>query len=80
MNIAEAVKKRIEELCDERNLNFCKLDNISGVPYTTVKSIIYGQSKNPSIATIKMLCDGFEISITDFFDTDTFRNLEQEIK
>ena len=80
MNIAEAVKKRIEELCDERNLNFCKLANISGVPYTTVKSIIYGQSKNPSIATIKMLCDGFEISITDFFDTDTFRNLEQEIK
>ena len=80
MNIVEAVKKRIEELCDERNLNFCKLANISGVPYTTVKSIIYGQSKNPSIATIKMLCDGFEISITDFFDTDTFRNLEQEIK
>ena len=80
MNIAEAVKKRIEELCDERNLNFCKLANISGVPYTTVKSIIYGQIKNPSIATIKMLCDGFEISITDFFDTDTFRNLEQEIK
>ena len=37
MNIAEAVKKRIEELCDERNLNFCKLANISGVPYTTVK-------------------------------------------
>lgn len=80
MNITEATKLRLEELCNERKLNFSKLATISGVPYTTVKSIIYNQSKNPSITTIKKLCDGLEISITDFFDTETFRNLEQEIK
>lgn len=80
MTIVEATKQRIEELCNERGLNFCRLATISGVPYTTVKSIIYNQSKNPSITTIKKICDGLEISIADFFDTDTFRNLEQEIK
>ncbi|MBO5935426.1 MAG: helix-turn-helix domain-containing protein [Clostridia bacterium] len=80
MNITEAVKKRFDELCFQKDINYCRLASISGVPYTTVKSIFYNQSKNPGIATIKKLCDGLEISITEFFATDYFRNLEQEIE
>lgn len=80
MTIVEPTKLRIEELCNERGLNFCRLATNSGVPYTTIKSIVYNQSKNPSITTIKKICNGLDITITDFFDTDTFRNLEQEIK
>lgn len=80
MNITEAVKKRFDELCFQKDINYCRLASISGVPYTTVKSIFYNQSKNPGIATIKKLCDGLEISISDFFDTEYFRNLEQEIE
>lgn len=80
MNIAEAVKKRFDELCYEKGLNYCKLASISGVPYTTVKSIFYNSSKNPGIVTIKKLCDGLGITVTEFFDTDYFRNLEQEIR
>ncbi len=80
MGITEAVKKRFEELCFQKDLNFCKLATISGVPYTTVKSIFYGQSKNPGISTIKKLCDGLEITISEFFDTDYFKALEQEIE
>ena len=80
MNITEAVKKRFGELCYQRGINFCQLATLSGVPYTTVKSIFYGQSKNPGISTVKKLCDGLDITINDFFDTDYFRELEQEIK
>lgn len=80
MNIAEATKQRIMELCYERNITFCKLATISGIPYTTIKSIIYNQSKNPGVTTIKKICDGLDITITEFFDTETFRNLEQEIE
>ena len=80
MNITDAVKKRFEELCFKKDINFCKLASISGVPYTTVKSIFYNQSQNPGIATIKKLCDGLGITITEFFDTDYFRTLDQEIK
>ena len=80
MNITEAVKKRFEELCYQKGITFCKLASLSGVPYTTVKSMLYNQSKNPGIVTIKKLCDGIDISITEFFDTEYFKNLEQEIK
>ena len=80
LNMVEATKQRILELCYERNITPCKLATLSGIPYTTVKSIIYNQSRNPGVVTIKKLCDGLEISITEFFDTETFRNLEQEIE
>ena len=80
MNVTEAVRKRFDELCYEKGLNYCRLATISGVPYTTVKSIFCNQSQNSGISTIKKLCDGLEITVTDFFDTDYFRNLEQEIK
>lgn len=80
MNITEAVKKRFEELCYQKDINYCKLATLSGVPYTTVKSIFYNQSKNPSIATIKKLCDGLDVTITEFFNTKYFKNLDQEIK
>ena len=52
----------------------------SAVPPSTVKNILYGKSTNPGIVTIKMLCDGLGISLVDFFDTPTFRSLEQEIQ
>lgn len=80
MNITQAVKKRFEELCFEKDINYCRLASLSGVPYTTVKSIFYGQSNNPGISTIKKLCDGLDISVTDFFNTEYFKELEQEIK
>lgn len=80
MTITEAVKKRFEELCYQKNINFCKLASLSGVPYTTVKSIFYNQSKNPGISTIKKLCDGLDITITEFFNTEYFKSLEQEIR
>ena len=80
VSITQAVKRRFEQLCYERDMNYCQLASVSGVPYTTVKSIFYGQSQNPGISTIKKLCDGLGITITEFFDTEEFRKLEQEIQ
>lgn len=79
MNISQAVAFRILELCKERKITVNRLSTISAVTQSTVNDIVNNKSKNIGIATIKKLCDGFEISITDFFDTPYFRNLEQEI-
>lgn len=80
MNIKEAVEKRIIELCIERKIAVNALANISGVSPSTVYSILNEKSKNPGIVSIKKICDGFEISIREFFDSDLFDGLEQEIK
>lgn len=80
MKTREAVAQRILDLCKEKNITINALANISAVPPSTVKNIIYGVSNNPGIVTLKMICDGFEISLEDFFDSDLFRNLQQEIE
>ena len=80
MDTYNAVKKRILSLCDERGISVHKLAMESAVPPSTIKNILYGKSTNPGIVTIKMLCDGFGISVVEFFDTEEFRNLEQEIR
>lgn len=80
MNISQAVIKRIEGLCRELNLTINALSNISGVTQSTVNDIVSGTTYNAGIATIKKLCDGLGISVRDFFDSDLFSNLEQEIK
>ena len=80
MGIKEAVEKRIIELCNERNIAVNALANIAGVSPSTVYSMLNEKSKNPGVVSIKKLCDGLDISIRDFFDSDLFDGLEQEIK
>lgn len=79
MNISSEVANRIIELCDERKITINKLSTISGVTQSTVNDIVNKKAKNIGIITIKKLCDGLEITISDFFDTSNFRNLEQEM-
>lgn len=80
MSIYDLIVKRIYELCKEREITPNALSYMAGVSQSTIKSILNGESKNPGIVTLKKLCDGLEISIVDFFDTEDFRNLEQELK
>lgn len=80
MNIGEAVKERILELCRQRNISINKLSNMSGVTQSTVNNIVSGRNHSTTISTIKKLCDGMDITIEEFFNSDLFRNLEQEIQ
>lgn len=80
MGVYNVVVYRINELIKERNITPNGLSYLSGVSQSTIKSILNGESKNPGIVTIKKLCDGLEISIVDFFNTDDFAKLEQELK
>ncbi len=78
--ICHAVAARIKELCKQRGITINKLATISGVTQSTIDNIVKGNSKNPGIATIKMLCDGLSLPIIEFFNCETFTHLEQEIK
>lgn len=80
MSIGEAVHIRILELCDQRGMTVNKLAGVCGITQSTLSNIVGGRNRSTTIATIKKVCDGLEISIQEFFDADCFRDLEQEIK
>ena len=72
MTDAEAVAKRIKNLCKERGISINKLANLSGLTQSTVDSIIRGKSRNPRLATIKKICAGLGITASQFFDDPIF--------
>ena len=75
MDTRKQVSLRIQQLCAEHGYNINSLARKAGIP---LKNIIYGNSHNPGIITIKLLCDGLGISLYDFFDTDSFKDTELE--
>ena len=80
MNTKEAVAKRIIDLCNEKNIAVNTLANLSGVSPSTVYSMLNEKSQNPGIVSIKKLCDGLNITVREFFDSNIFDDIEQEIK
>ena len=80
MTIGQATAQRIYELCKSRNITVNSLSYICGMTQSTLNNIVNGGSQNPKLATIKKICDGLEITLSQFFDTNLFNDLEQEIK
>ena len=79
MDVKDVVVKRFIELCEERNMKINELANISGVTPSTAYSMMDESRRDVSIRTIKKFCDGLEITLGEFFSTEDFDNLEQEI-
>ena len=80
MNVKQATVVRFQELMSLRSIRPNELANLSGVTPSTVYSMLDERRKELSINTIKKLCDGLEITLGEFFSTELFDNLEQEIK
>ncbi len=80
MNAKDAVAKRFQKLCKERNMTLNELANLSGVTPSTLYSIMDERRRDISILTIKKFCDGLEMSLADFFHDVIFEELEPEIK
>lgn len=80
MNIGEATRQRILELCRDRGITVNKLSTLSGITQSTLNNIISGRNNSATVSTVKKICDGLEITVQDFFSGDIFLNLEQEIK
>ena len=80
MDSGTAIVNRILELCQERDISINRLGTISGVSQATINNITSKRNASTTVATIKKLCDGLEITLGEFFSTPEFDNLEQEIK
>ena len=80
MKTTEAVRNRILQPCQERNMTINRLATVSALPQSSIKNILYGKSQNPKLLTIKLICDGLDITLGQFFSTPEFDGLEQELE
>lgn len=79
MRLKTAMRRRILELCGQRNLCLCELERRTGIRHTTMCNVLNGRNHSTTLRTLQRLCEGLDITIPEFFDSDYFRDLEQEI-
>ncbi len=79
MRSKEAVQRRIEELLVINNLSLNALARVCGITQSTLNNIINGRNNSTTVSTVQKICDGLEMDLSTFFDSELFRNIEQEI-
>ena len=72
--------KRIQLLCQKQGISYYTLSYRSTVPMTTLMHILDGSTKNPGLFTIIKICNGFNMTVKDFFDAEEFIGIEDEVE
>ena len=78
MELNEAIIKRIEEICKERNSNICDIALSGGMSPSAIYDLIKGRTKCSKVITVKRFCEGAGITLSEFFDKDYFNELEKD--
>ena len=78
MKLNQAISKRLTDLLSERNMTRYRLYILSGVPKSTINNIVICAYDSVKLRIIHELCQGLNISITEFFNSPIFdeENLE----
>lgn len=76
MDLDEAIRKRINELVAKGQslTNLCLKSNVTP---STIFDFMYGKIKAPTTITIKKLCAGANITLSEFFNRDYFNDFDE---
>lgn len=76
MKAQEAVRKRIIEIAQQKNLSINKVASNCYINTSTITSLLNGHSKKSEITTISKICFGLKVSIREFFNSPLFDNID----
>lgn len=78
MDLSKAIRIRITNLIEERNLNVSKLSTMAGISRAILSKFLSGQRKYLRIDIIEYICEGLNMKLKEFFDDKIFDNIEME--
>ena len=78
MSLSDAIRKRVGYFLKQKNMNLWKLFKASGVPISTLSSFMNKRTELVQLDTLLHICEGFGITITEFFEDDIFLEAEQD--
>ena len=78
MYLSDAVRKRIKFYLDKNNMTLWALFKYSGVPMSTLAAFMSGRTELIKLDTLLHICEGFDITLTEFFQDDIFKDVEQD--
>ena len=72
VQLNQAVSKRLKQLLEEHEMTQYQLFSRSGVPKSTINNIINCAYDSVKLRIIHEICQGFPISIAEFFQSPLF--------
>ena len=78
MRLSDAIRKRIKYYLKEKNMNVWKLCKMSGIPCSTISTFMSGKTELLKIDTLLHICEGFNITLREFFSDEMFDTAEQD--
>ena len=78
MKLSDAVRKRIKYYLKEKKMNVWKLCKMSGIPCSTISTFMSGKTELIKLDTLLHICEGFEITLGEFFGDSMFDTAEQD--
>ncbi len=76
MKMNEAIIKRIDEICEEKRISICEASLGGGKSPSAIYDLVKGRTKCSKVDTIQRFCEGAQISLSEFFDSEYFNNIE----
>jgi len=61
---------KINQMIDNKKLSVARLEKIAALQKGTVRDIIVGKSKNPTINTLTKICKGLECTFNDLLSNE----------
>ena len=78
MKLSDAIRKRIKFYLKEKNMNVWKLCKMSGIPCSTISTFMSGKTELIKLDTLLHICEGFTITLGEFFTEPIFDTAEQD--
>lgn len=78
MDLSQAVRIRITNLIEERNINVSKLSTLAGISRSTLSKFLAGKRKIIRLDMIEYICEGLNMKLKDFFNDPIFDDIEME--
>lgn len=69
--------KRMEELRQKQNMSYYELSKRAGMTQSSISNLISRQC-TPKISTLEKICDGFGITLAQFFSQEGYPDLSEE--
>jgi len=76
MQFSTAIKNRINYYLKLNNMSIWKLYKASGVPKSTLFALMRDDAVMPKLETLLYICEGFNITIREFFDDKMFDDID----
>ena len=78
MKLSDAIRKRIKYYLKEKNMNIWNFCKMSGIPCSTISTFMSGKTELIKLDTLLHICEGFRITLGEFFMDSMFDTVEQD--